>query len=181
MGGCKTCKCVKAKYRTNCGDCGKMKIKLPKAKPLGLNKNLPLQAITTTTTTILQLASGSFSFDNVNSGYGCHSCCGYNNTNTTNSNIICLSCEGLYNVTALIVVDTAPVAETVTLALDINGQQFILVPLIGSGTTIPFSTNLNLCATDKLQFRIYASGAYTGNVTSGNVSVVKVSDRIGCH
>ncbi len=180
---CTKCKCVKAKYKTNCGDCGKMKIKLPKAKSLGLNKNVASQAITTTTTTILQLTNGNFGFDNITNGchsHCCNPCGGYSNWNT-NSNIICLSCEGLYNVTVFVTVDTAPSGETITLALDVNGAQMMSYPLTGNGLVLNFATNLNLCSTDRLQFRIYATGAYTGNVVTGNVSVVKVNDYIGCH
>jgi len=183
-GGCTKCKCVKAKYKTNCGDCGKMKIKLPKAKAVGLNKNVASQAITTTTTTVLQLTPGAFSFDNLSSYYNnscCNPCGGYSNTYTNNTNVICLSCEGLYNVTTFATVDTAPLTETVTLALDVNGQQVMAYPLIGSGQSLSFSTSLNLCATDRIQFRVFATGTYVGNVVTGNVSVVKVNDRIGCH
>lgn len=181
MGGCKTCKCVKAKYKTNCGECGKMKIKFPKDKAVGLNKNVVNQAITSTNTTIMQLTNGNFSFDNITNK--CYSCCnpcgGYNNT--SNSNIICLSCDGLYNITTLVTVDTAPGAGVVVIALDVNSQQVLSYPLTGTELNISFSTNLNLCATDRIQWRIYFTGTYTGNVTTGNVSVVKVNDRIGCH
>lgn len=176
---CRETKCVKAK----CGGCGKLKIQ--QAKPQGFNRNVAAQAITTTTTTVMTLTTGAFSFNNIgNNNCCCKSSCGpcggcYSNVNT-NTNVVCLSCEGIYNITTFVAIDTAPGVNTVTVALDVNGQQVMAYPLTGNGQALSFSTNLNLCATDRIQWRIYGSANYVGNVTTGNVSVVKVSGRIGC-
>lgn len=175
MGHCDNCKKVKGCFKDGCGKCGKVKLKIPVPAPSGINKSVGAQAITTTSTTILQLTNGSFSFNNIT-----NSCCSPCNGNS-NTNIICLKCAGIYNITVFVTVDTAPGAETVFLALDVGSQQVLLYPLTGTGTAISFSTNLNLCSSDRIQFRIYATGAYVGNVTGGMISIVKVSDRIGCH
>lgn len=180
---CNEFKCKK--FKTKCGGCGKMKIEQP--KPQGFNRNVAAQAVTLTTTTVMTLTTGAFSFNNIgNNSCCCKSRCSpcggcYNNQNiNNNSNVVCLSCEGIYNVTTFVTFDTAPGANSVVVALDVNGQQVMAYPLTGNGQALSFSTNLNLCATDRIQWRLYGTGSYTGNTTGGNVSVVRVSGRIGC-
>jgi hypothetical protein len=156
--------------------CGrKMKAKITKDKSIGANRSVTAgQVLTSTTTTVLQLTTGNFSFSNCSGCKSCCSPCGYNTYNA-NFNNICLSCKGLYNVTALVTLDVAPGTDVVTLALDVNNQQVIAVPLTGSSTTISFSTNLNLCSSSTVQFRIYQSPITVAvTVTGGMVSVAKV-------
>lgn len=159
--------CVKA-----CCSGGKMKIKIPQTKTIAMNSNVSTQAVTTTTTTILLLTPGPFSF---NSNNGCGRCC-YNYN--SNANAYCTQCAGVYLITAFITLDTAPSAQTVTLALDLNNTQFVAYPLTGAGTSLSFSTTANLCATDRIQFRIYSTVGYTGNVVAGNISITRLGDRV---
>lgn len=187
MGGCKNkckemnkvCLCVK----DPCGKKRKVKATIEGEKSIGVNKNvLSPQPLTSNTTTVLHLTGGSFSFNSCGNCKSCCNPCGYNNNvNNNNGNVICLPCKGLYNITAFIVLDLSPGSDQITMAVDINSQQLIAIPLVGNGTTINFSTNLNLCANSRIQFRIYQIPITQAvNVIGGQVSVAKVGSFVCC-
>lgn len=165
--------CCKDKCAKACCSGGKMKIKIPQAKTVAMNSNVAAQAITTTSTTVLLLTPGPFSFSSFNN---CNRCCGSYNSNVNNLVNVCTS--GVFLITVLVNVDTAPDTQAVTLALDLNSSQFLIQTLTGSGTSLAFTTTANLCGTDTVKFRIYATSGYLGNVTSGNVSVTKIAERV---
>jgi hypothetical protein len=138
--------------------------------------------ITTDSNSVLQLTNNPVGgFVNLHKPNNCcNPCdpCG-NHQNHGAANIICFPKDGIYSVTFFAEVSAAPETEAVNFAVDLNNNQDLVFPLTGSGRAASFSTNYNVCEGDNIKFRFWGTPGYAGSVSTGSVSVVKVSEHAG--